>query len=305
MKFERKTKLHAAWKVWTRKPMVFEIVIGVLLLLIAAWMIYLFLWAFSTAMKDDISFAKDPLSLFQIWSIQNYVSVFQNMTVPISNPDGSRSLVGIEGMFINSFVYAGSAAILQTLCTAGMAYITARYKCWFSSFIKGLVIVVLILPIVGALPSTLQMSQTLHLYDSVIGTVLLKFSFTNIYFLVFYGAFEMIPKDYEDAAKIDGASDLSIYVRIMAPMQAPLYGIVTLLHFIQFWNDYQTPMLFMPNHPTIAYGLYSALNSHDAALVSTPAKAAAGILVFVPLFLIFLVFRNRLMGNFSEGGIKG
>lgn len=78
---------------------------------------------------------------------------------------------------------------------------------------------------------------------------------------------------------------------------------VFILLFVQFWNDYQTPWLLLPNYPTAARGLYHYLN--DMQINNVPAQIASGVIIFIPVFTIFVVFRDRIMGNLTEGGIKG
>jgi ABC-type glycerol-3-phosphate transport system permease component len=91
----------------------------------------------------------------------------------------------------------------------------------------------------------------------------------------------------------------------MFPLAATLFGTVFLLFFISYWNDYQVPLMFLRNLPTLALGLYGFM-LHDHSEFATPtAKIAAGVCVFIPVFAVFVAFRNKIMGNLTEGGIKG
>ena len=128
-----------------------------------------------------------------------------------------------------------------------------------------------------------------------------------MYYLVFYSAFKAIPKDYAESALLDGANHLMVFMRIMLPLVMTLVGAIFLLFFIQYWNDYQYPMIFLPSMPTASYALYLFINvgGGDGIVAgNTPLRIAAGFLVFIPILVIFVIFRNKIMGNLQEGGIK-
>jgi ABC-type glycerol-3-phosphate transport system permease component len=78
-----------------------------------------------------------------------------------------------------------------------------------------------------------------------------------------------------------------------------------LLQFIGYWNDYQTPMIYLPSHPTIAYGLFYSLFNSTPAFSYVGAKLASSMIVLLPILLVFLFSHKRLLGNITMGGIKG
>lgn len=168
-----------------------------------------------------------------------------------------------------------------------------------------IVIVTMVLPIVGNYPSELQLLRTLNLYNTFWGVWLQKANFLGMYFLVFYAIFKNMPNDFAEAAQIDGASEFTIFFRIMLPLCATTFFTVMLIRFIEFWNDYQIPLLYMPSHPTLSYGLYSVYTSSSNELNNVPMRMASTIMVIIPIIVLFLCFKNRLMGNISMGGLKG
>jgi len=282
----------------------FMIVIGFLLLIYGIGLVALFLWAINTSLKDNDNFIRDPLWLTSSWDFANYVTVFEKMTVQVNTSGGGKKELGLEMMFLYSFLYAGGCALIQTLTTATVAYLTARYKNVFSKILHLVVIATLILPIVGNTASLLQVMKDLHLYDTMIGSWIMKVGFNNIYYLVFYAAFSSIPHDYEESAKVDGASHFKIYTNVMFPMVAPLFWTIALLLFINYWNDYQGPYLFMPDLPTASLGLFYFLKNTVTEVSSVSVKVSSGLIVFIPIFIVFLIFRNRIMESINEGGIK-
>ena len=104
---------------------------------------------------------------------------------------------------------------------------------------------------------------------------------------------------------MDGASALRIYLQIMLPLVSKTFLTVFLLNFITFWNDYQTPLVFMPNRPTVAYGLYEFNQRTDIEFSVVPLKIAGAVLVMLPVLVIFFAFQKKIMGNIVMGGLKG
>ena len=97
-------------------------------------------------------------------------------------------------------------------------------------------------------------------------------------------------------------------VKIMFPLSITTFCTILLLYFIKDWNDYTTPMLFMPSWPTLAYGLRT-LEGRTALAeevdFSNPASMmAACIVVAIPTLVLFMIFHDRLLNNVSIGGVK-
>ena len=84
---------------------------------------------------------------------------------------------------------------------------------------------------------------------------------------------------------------------------------VFLLQFIQTWNDYQTPLLYYPNHPTLAYAVFRMTNNTGGAdkgmeYQGIPQRVAGCMVLAIPIFVIFVAFNKLLMGNLTTGGLK-
>ena len=284
----------------------FGFVVGFLLVIYSLGLIALLLWAVNTSLKTDDNYFLDQLGLTKTWSFPNYVNSFKAMRVQVNARGGGKRYAYFWEMFLNSVLYAGGAAFFQTFTTALVAYLTSRYHNWVSKVIHNTVIVTMLIPVVGSLASTLQMAVNLHIYDQLWGMYILKIGFNNIYYLIFYAAFSRIPDDYTEAAYLEGASHWRIFSRVMLPIQMPLVGVVFLLLFIGYWNDYQVPLLFIPDYPTLAVGLFQFLNNDTTTqMASVPYKVTGGVLVLIPLLILFLIFKKQLMANIDDGGIKG
>ena len=267
--------------------------------------IELFVWGFSTSLKTNLGFRADSIgfpkgSPFK-WEWKNYYEAFRLVSVPILKDRRNAELLELFG---NSIAYALGSAFFATLIPCTVAYMTSKFDYKFSKVIYVVVVIAMGLPIVGALPSEIQMASELGLYDHIWGMWILKANFLGMYYLVFFAQFRTIPKDFSEAAEIDGASNLKIYLNIILPIVKNTFFTVMLLKFIEFWNDYQTPMIFMPNHPTAAYGMYYYNFKASSAISWPPMKITGAMLLLLPILVIFLAFHKRLIGNITMGGIK-
>ena len=240
------------------------------------------------------------------WEFRNYYDVFMSFQLTTK-----VKTFFVQDMFLNSILYAGIGAFLHATVSCLMAYLVAKFKYKTSGIIYWLVIMTMTIPIVGSDISNIQLLDTLGLYDEFLGAWLLKFNFTGTYFLVFHATFARIPDDYAEAANIDGAGETTIFLRIIFPMVSSTFFTVFLLYLISLWNDYQVPLLYLPSHPTLSYGLQvlsrGTLQADETGGIDygyIPYRLASCFMVALPIMIVFLLFRKRIMNKLDMGGIK-
>lgn len=140
-----------------------------------------------------------------------------------------------------------------------------------------------------------------------------KFHFSGMYFFVYYAFYEGLSDAYSEAAEIDGASQFKILLHIIIPLSMKMIGSVMLIQFINLWNDYQTPLLYLPTKPTLAYSVYlfmagqgdGVLGFPNNLKTNYPLQTAACMVLAVPVLIIYCAFNKKLLGDISMGGIKG
>ena len=296
-----KTKAHG--KKWSA----FYVVCLIILILYTMTLFIPVIWAIITSLKDVKTdwWTGNKIDLPKAWAWQNYVYVFNKYLYPITLKDNTPAYVGVVGMFQNSFVYAFGCAFCKTAVPMVMAYLCAKFPCKLSKVIHTTVVVTMILPVVGSLPSEIKMAHFLELYDSIFGLWFMKSNFLGMYFLVFYSTFKAFSPAYIEAAKLDGANNFSVFFKIVLPLVKNTFFTIMLIEFIIFWNDYQIPLVYLPNHPTLAQGMYKMGTSNDQVLTEAPMRLAGAMIMFIPLFAVFLVFHKKFMGNLTMGGVKG
>mgnify|MGYP000050744015 CR=1 FL=1 len=281
------------------------VVMLVVLILYTVSLFIPLLWASITAFKDYFDFRINVIGLPEKW-VWNFGTVFNGFKIPIVSDDGGRS-IGMMEMYLNSILYAVGCALCKTLTLCITAYCCARFPYKFSKVVHTVVIICMVLPIVGSLPSEISMAKALGLFDHVWGQWVMKCSFLGMYFLVFYSIFKAMPNGYTEAAKVDGAGNLRILLQIVMPLVRNTFFTVALIMFIDYWNDYQIPLVYMPTHPTVAYGLFYLANTDQAGgdLATVPMRMAGAIMMLIPTIILFLCFHKRLLGNLTMGGLKG
>ena len=285
----------------------YAVIFGVLIL----YTISIFLpvlWGILTSLKNQDDFGNNVLGLPQgmpwEWHWENFYIVFDGFYEQVTTPGVGRRRVYFSEMLLYTVLYAGGGAVIQTIVPCYVAYLTARFRYKFSDFINGLVIVLMVIPIVGSAPSEMQILRTLGLYDTIWGNYIQKFNFLGMYYLVFYAAMRSIPNDFFEAAYVDGASEFRVMVSIGMPMVRNIIGTVLLIKFIDFWNDYQTPLLYLPSYPTLARGVFRLSQNTQGDFATVPFRMAGCMFLAIPILILFLIFKEKLMGNLSMGGIK-
>ena len=211
-------------------------------------------------------------------------------------------------MFINTILYSVGCSLSKVIVTCLVAYLCARYENWFSKIIYTIVIVTMIVPVVGSQAAEIKLAKIFNLYNSIFGMWLMRANFLGMYFLVFYAVFKAMPKGYYEAARIDGANDMQVMIKVALPLASLTFLSIFLILFIEYWNDYLIPNLYLPDGKTLSLGLYQQFQSQELENVrisKVPYVMASVLCVTVPVILIFAIFSKRLMGNMSVGGLKG
>ena len=158
------------------------------------------------------------------------------------------------------------------------------------------------LPLVGTLPSMMKIVYGLNLNDSFIGLWLLAFNFISMYYFIYKGMYKSIPESLSESAKIDGANQFEIFVRIVLPLVRITFLSVFVLLFVQYWNNYTTPQAFAKDLPTIAFGFHDEVTTNTHLIECE--KMAASFILIIPMFIMFIFANKFLMGNLTMGGVK-
>ncbi|MBQ7912436.1 MAG: carbohydrate ABC transporter permease [Clostridia bacterium] len=297
-----KTKFFASM---TPKKIVFLLLktLGwVVLFFYALSLIYPFLWVIVNSLKSggffmlDSGWSIDPAGI----ALYNYIQAWTGEGIVMSGVEG-----GVGTFFLNSVWITSASVFLTVLLSAMAAYILAHFKFKMHGFVYGLAIATFLLPSVGTLAAFLQMMRAVRL-DNALGLVIYYASGINSNMLILYGCFKGIPKDYAEAASIDGASKVSIFFMIMLPMAKAALVPVAVMAAINIWNDYFIPEMLLANSTvrTLAIGLNDVL-AYAEQKSNMPLMFAAIIISCTPMIILYLILHRQILTNMMLGGLKG
>lgn len=290
------------------RPDAMSIVTGTLLVIYVIGLLLPIIWGVITSFTEVNSyydFYVDGITGngFKM-TLDNYQTAKKYLNVTATT---SSITYNVIGLYIHSVLYATICSLIWVIVTSVVSYLVARFDFRFSKVLYNFVVITMCIPIVGGLASELRMLQNLGIYDTWFSMAVLKFNFLGAYFLTFVAMFRGIPKEYTEAAKIDGASNLNIMLRIIFPQALNMIVTVFLLNFITYWNDYKTAMLYLPSYPVATYGVFYFMNTPmgSGATSQIPVQMAGALLMTLPILIVFIVFNKRLRGGVYIGGIKG
>lgn len=294
---------HAKKKI--KKPDLAAVFAFIILAVYSAIILYVLYFAVITAIKSNYDFKNDHnifglpnISKYPL-SLENFENAFEMMEIQIRG----REYAGVFAQFIYAILYAFGSTFVSIFSKVCVAYFCSRYKTKFGGVLYAVAVIAMILPIVGTMASTIEIMRSMGLYNTYPGILLYNASYWGTYFLVFYATFKSMPETYAEAARIDGAGHFTIFFKVYLPLIIPTIFAVAIMQFIAFWSDYQTPMVYLESMPTISYGLFRFQTSNSSAS-NAPALLSAALIVCIPIVILFIIFKNKIMQNVTAGGIK-
>lgn len=268
-----------------------KIVIYAILILMAAIMIVPFLWMLSASIKSDREvFQMNPFVWIPEspkWS--NYVDIWHKIPMPI---------------FVKNTVFLTIiVTILQLLTSSFAAYAFARLKFKHRNTLFLAYIATIAMPWQVYMVPQFIMMRRMGLNDKLTAMICLQaFSAFGVFMMKQF--YEDIPEELCEAARIDGLSEYGIYAKIMLPLSKPALSTLTIFTFVNTWNDYLGPLIYLRSETkkTIQLGLKMFISqySSDYGLIM-----AGSVLSLIPLIIVFLIFQRYFVEGVAATGIKG
>lgn len=266
----------------------------VIFIIYAITMIFPIAWAFIGSLKTNDELIESAFGLPKEWLFSNYIEAFQDYEVSGHN---------MISMILNSLWLTFAGTFVGIMVSSATAYIIAKYPFWGTKIIFNIAIFTMVIPIVGNLPSMYATVTALGL-DNPIGIIALSTGGFGMNFIILHGFYRSVSWTYAEAAFIDGASDLTVYFRIIFPQALPSITALAILSLIGGWNDFMTPLLYLPDFPTLALGIYQ-FDVVTTYQTSRQLYYCAIIMSIIPILVIFCCFQDMIMQNTVAGGLKG
>lgn len=276
-----------------RESRAVNVVLFVVLAVFAVAMVAPLVWMFTTAIKTKAEvFALPPV----LWPDQPQWDTFVRMW------DEAPILSG----FRNSFIVASTVTIVGSATSAIAAFALAKLRLPGKNAIFLGLLTGLMVPYPTIMIPQFVMFSRLHWVDTLL-PLIVPLLFGNIIMIFFIRQYlETVPDSLIEAAKIDGASYLTIFGRMIVPMIRPAIAAQFILWFMTIWNDYLAPILYLnsPGKQTLQV-VIANLNVEYATQRDYPLIMAASFVALLPILVVFLVFQRQIIESVALTGTKG
>lgn len=265
---------------------------GIMVIGIAVWSLFPFAWQVVTSFEPDRDLARfTPTWLPVPGTLQHYRNVFVAKD--------------FAPYIANSMIVDVTATVIALVFAALAAYAVARLPLPGKGVVLGLVLAVSMFPQISIVTPLYQVLIRLHMINTYTGLsgVYIGLSLPLMVYIL-WGHFRTIPRELDEAARIDGAGPLRALWTVIIPVALPGVVPAALLGFIACWNELLLALSLMtsPSHQTIPVGI-----ANFTGLYSIPWGdiAAASVVVTVPLVVLVLIFQRRIVEGVTAGAVKG
>lgn len=259
----------------------------VLFLVSVLWVVPL-AWAVDTSLKPEAQTTPIPPSWSAThWTFQAYMQVLDNGN--------------LVRWFVNSAVTSAVITVGTVVFASLVGYALSRIPFRGQAMVFWLIMAGLMIPVEALVVPLFYEVNSLNMVDTYWGIILPQLA-SPIAVFIFKQYFDGIPREFEEAAILDGATMLRVYWRIWMPLSRPAVATVAILAFIASWNNFLWPLIVVTgsNMMTIPVGLSSVTSSYGIQYAQVMASA---VLAAVPMLLIFAFFQRQIVEGVS-GGIK-
>ncbi|GAB4008150.1 carbohydrate ABC transporter permease [Glycomyces albus] len=258
-------------------------------ILALVWLIPL-LWALSTSLKTetDASLGQEIRWIPPEWSLEGYRTLFER---------GDHLT-----WMVNSTVVSTIVTILTLVLCVLAAYGFSRFEFPGKRFIFAAIIAGLMVPPQALIIPLFDIVTTMNLGDTYWGLALPQVVAPVMVFIL-KRFFDGVPRDYEEAAKLDGAGHLRVLWSVIVPLSGPIVAAVGIFTFIGSWNNFLWPLLIAtdPSMMTLPVGLGVVAGGYGLFYAQNMAAAVLGAL---PLLIVFLIFQKQIVKGVAGVGLK-
>lgn len=253
--------------------------------------IFPLIWVLLSSIKTNGELTSNPTKFIPIKpTFDNFVHVIQDLTFG-------------ENIF-NSVIIAGCTTVVAIIISSMAAYGIVRFFPKIGGIMsKALVTTYMFPPILLAIPYSLVMAK-LGLTNTRIGLMIVYLSFSVPYAVwMLVGFFKTVPIGIEEAAKIDGANKVQVFVKVVLPLVMPGIVATAIYTFINAWNEFLYALILINSTDlmTVSVKLRSL---QGAEILNWGDMMAASTLVVVPSVIFFMLIQNKIAGGMTEGSVK-
>lgn len=231
------------------------------------------------------------------WGISGYVNLFHPDTVS-----------QFPQWFMNTFIIACATCVISTMFVLMVAYATSMMRFPMRKTLMNIGVILNLFPGMLAMIAVYFTLKTFNLTNSYIGLIMVYSASSGLGYLIAKGFFDTVPRALCEAAKIDGCSEARIFWKIVIPMSRPIIVYTVISSFLVPWMDFVYAKMILnagiSSKYTVAIGLYRML---DKSLINSyfTQFCAGGVLVSIPISVLFVIMQKFYVEGVTGGAVKG
>lgn len=268
------------------------------------------LWAFFTSVKPkEEIFAWPPTLWPERWTLENYRALFAGRQAYFQGGEAAATALPPSAFFldwfVNSVIVAAGTTAISTIVSTLAAYSLTRFRFPGQRAVPYLALVGYMVPsIIFVFPMFLVMAE-LRLTDTLLSLVLGYVCITLPFCMwLMWAFFRGVPVEIEEAALVDGASRLRVFLEIVLPTAWPGIVAAAIFTLIVSWNDYLFGRVFMNSMENLPLTV-GVMHFFDGTHVDWGLMMASSVLMTVPMAILFALLQRHLVAGFGAGAVKG
>lgn len=270
-----------------------NVVVYIMLVFWAVMVLFPFYWMVLTSLKGYGAYNAEHIPKFFTLSptLENYAQAF--------------SAVPLVKYFINTIIFTVVTTALMLVIVIPAAFAFARLEFRGKNLVFTLLLSLMMIPNELVVITNFATITNLGLRNTFTGLILPSVM-SVFYIYLLKENFAQVPDELYYAAKVDGTSDMRYLTRVMLPICKPTVVTITILKIIECWNSYVWPRLITDdkNYFLVSNGIQE-IRENGFGRENIPAMMAAVVVISVPLIVLFLIFRKKIMAGVARGGTKG
>ena len=276
-------------------------IVGIILSLVFLMPI---LYMLATSTKTEVAYAES------MGTVGMFLPDFANLGTAFVNYKSVLINYDIWKYALNSFIYAAIVIVLNVLVNGLAGYVMAKLRFPGKRFLSFLIIFLIVVPVetsIIPLYSIVKIMLGLKQEMSVWGVILpAAISIFNVF--LFTQFFQNIPKEYEEAARIDGANTWGVFTKVIMPLSKPIIATVAVFCFIGVWNDYLWPSMILPSADDGSWPLLpiqtALITIKSIEGITTGEIMASLVITSIPIFAIYVAAQKYIVQGFGTAGLK-
>ena len=273
------------------KKVAINTLIHILLISVSITCLYPLLWMIVSSLKTQDMIFKDISLIPHQFRLENYVLAWKGG--------------GFGRNFFNSIIYTVSVVFGIVIISSMAAYAFSRLKFVGSKFLFIMFMAAMMIPIPGSFVALYVLLNKLHLRNTPIGYILCMINVglsTSIFLLKTF--FDKMPKELEDAARIDGCSKIGIWWHVALPLAKPVLAVVIVFNALAVWNEYILALIIFDNRKFMP--LQVALQTFQGEFVTNYPLLMAGLTITaLPIIIVYLLMQKYIVKGVTQGAVVG